>query len=257
MGGFGGGYKQLPHLAPTYSSFLCILLLGPEAYHLADREGLTKFLRACKTPENRFEMTPGAETDLRAAYIVTIIVKLLHLDESLLDGVAETIIRSQTYEGGLSNVEGGEAHGGYTFCGIAALSLLGALHLLDVPRLTMWLSRRQCEFGGFNGRTNKLLDSCYSFWVGAIFNIVNNYFNSSVSSQGHLIYSEKDLQNYITFYCQHPDGGLKDKPGKNRDIYHTCYSLLGCSASQESHCEREQDKLDEIDPIYGVSKKKL
>lgn len=49
-------------------------------------------------------MTKGAETDLRAAYIVTIIVKLLHLDESLLEGVAESIIASQTYEGGLSNV---------------------------------------------------------------------------------------------------------------------------------------------------------
>lgn len=50
------------------------------------------------------------------------------MDEDLLDGVAETIIASQTYEGGLSNVIGGEAHGGYTFCGVAALSVLGRLH---------------------------------------------------------------------------------------------------------------------------------
>lgn len=72
-----------------------------------------------------------------------------------------------------------------------------------------------------------------------------------------MIYSEKDLQNYITFYCQDIRGGLKDKPGKNRDIYHTCYSLLGCTLSQESHCERELDKLEEIDPIYAIRKSKL
>ena len=42
-------------------------------------------------------MTKGAETDLRAAYIVAIIVKLLGLDQSLLEGVAENIIASQTY----------------------------------------------------------------------------------------------------------------------------------------------------------------
>jgi protein farnesyltransferase subunit beta len=37
FGGFGGGYMQLPHLAPTYAAFLAILELGPEAYDLLDR----------------------------------------------------------------------------------------------------------------------------------------------------------------------------------------------------------------------------
>lgn len=35
--GFGGGYMQLPHLAPTYAAFLAVLELGPQAYHLLDR----------------------------------------------------------------------------------------------------------------------------------------------------------------------------------------------------------------------------
>jgi protein farnesyltransferase subunit beta len=73
-------------------------------------------------------------------------------------------------------VKGGEAHGGYTFCGVAVLSLLGRLHELDISRLTLWLSRRQYEIGGFCGRTNKFVDSCYSLWVGAIFHVLNNYF---------------------------------------------------------------------------------
>lgn len=32
--GFGGGYMQLPHLAPTYAAFLAIIELGPDAYDL-------------------------------------------------------------------------------------------------------------------------------------------------------------------------------------------------------------------------------
>jgi protein farnesyltransferase subunit beta len=179
---------QLPHLAQTYAAFLSILLIGPRAYHLLDKQGLTKFFRACKRG-GKFEMTMGAETDLRGSYIVVLITKFLKLDEQLLSGAAENIIASQTYEGGLSNVMGGEAHGGYSFCGVAALSLMGRLHELDIERLMLWLSRRQCELGGFCGRTNKLFDSCYSFWVGATFNIINSYFDNKISCKGNMVYS--------------------------------------------------------------------
>lgn len=27
--------------------------------------------------------------------------------------------------------------------------------------------------GGFNGRTNKVVDNCYSFWQGALFRLFN------------------------------------------------------------------------------------
>jgi len=52
---------------------------------------------------------------------------------------------------------------------VAALSLLNRLTTLDLPRLTRWVAQRQgCVEGGFNGRTNKLVDGCYSFWQGAV-----------------------------------------------------------------------------------------
>lgn len=36
--------------------------------------------------------------------------------------------------------------------------------------MQQWSVERQMHFaGGFQGRTNKLVDSCYSFWMGAIF----------------------------------------------------------------------------------------
>ena len=45
------------------------------------------------------------------------------------------------------------------------------------------------------------------------------------------------LQRYILLCAQvFPDGGLRDKPGKGRDYYHTCYALSGLSASQHPDC---------------------
>ena len=67
---------------------------------------MTKFFKSCKKG-GQYQIAEGAELDLRGCYIVAIIVKMMRLDESLLEGVAETIIESQTYEGGLSNIAGG------------------------------------------------------------------------------------------------------------------------------------------------------
>jgi hypothetical protein len=78
--------------------------------------------------------------------------------------------RTQTYEGGIGGEPGNEAHGGYTFCGLAALLLAGRPRALDLPRLLHWAAQRQGWVeGGFNGRTNKLVDGCYSFWQGGVF----------------------------------------------------------------------------------------
>jgi hypothetical protein len=80
----------------------------------------------------------------------------------------------QTYEGGLGGEPGNEAHGGYTFCGLAALALAGRAGALDLPRLARWAAARQSwAEGGFNGRTNKLADGCYSFWQGGVFALLH------------------------------------------------------------------------------------
>ena len=44
----------------------------------------------------------------------------------------------QTFEGGFGGGPGQEAHGGYTFCGFAALSLLNCQHLADTDALLVW-----------------------------------------------------------------------------------------------------------------------
>lgn len=48
-------------------------------------------------------------------------------------------LRCQTYEGGFGATPENEAHGGYSFCGLAALKLLGKEKLCDIDTLTVSL----------------------------------------------------------------------------------------------------------------------
>ncbi|KFK33122.1 hypothetical protein AALP_AA6G333700 [Arabis alpina] len=49
----------------------------------------------------------------------------------------------QTYEGGIAGEPGSEAHGGYTYCGLATMILINEVHRLDLDTLmvgrTNWL----------------------------------------------------------------------------------------------------------------------
>src|SRR6202035_4027014 len=77
----------------------------------------------------------------------------------------------------------GEAHGGYTFCALASWVMLQPfIRAASVPKpsinvkaLVRWLSQMQgseIELGGFKGRTNKVVDGCYSWWVGGSFSLL-------------------------------------------------------------------------------------
>lgn len=59
--------------------------------------------------------------------------------------------------------------GGWTYCSIASLCLMGrleeALSQRELDRIRRWCIMRQQT--GFHGRPNKPVDTCYSFWVGA------------------------------------------------------------------------------------------
>ena len=83
----------------------------------------------------------------------------------------------QSFDGGLGGEPGNEAHGGYTYCGLAALALLDRVDVLNVPALVRWVVHMQGSMeGGFKGRTHKLVDGCYSFWQGATFSLIKDYF---------------------------------------------------------------------------------
>jgi protein farnesyltransferase subunit beta len=159
----------------------------------------------------------------------------------------------QTYEGGFGGEPGCEAHvllllspalsilwndglfvyhfhsayhldqGGYSYCAVAALSILKHENWDKVSYLR-WAFQRQAPEGGFNGRANKLVDGCYSFWqLGGITAADANFLE---------LFDHHRLQRYILATCQCASGGLLDKVGKAPDLYHTCYVLSGLHLSR-------------------------
>ena len=92
-----------------------------------------------------------------------------------------------------------------------------------------WLSARQhSPEGGFAGRANKLVDTCYSHWVGGCWGLLEAALGLVTTD----LWSREALTRYVLCCCQAPKGGLRDKPSKHADAYHTCYSLAGLSACQ-------------------------
>ena len=109
-------------------------------------------------------------------------------------------------QGGLGGEPGNEAHGGYTYCGAATLALLDRMPALNVPALAAWASQRQNAFcGGFDGRTNKLADGCYSFWQGALFPLLATYAGSSLRPALHLVFAPDESAERGAVSCTVPD----------------------------------------------------
>eukprot|EP00811_Abedinium_folium_P032270 NODE_5336_length_1781_cov_12.019952.p1 GENE.NODE_5336_length_1781_cov_12.019952~~NODE_5336_length_1781_cov_12.019952.p1 ORF type:complete len:449 (+),score=104.52 NODE_5336_length_1781_cov_12.019952:191-1537(+) len=264
-GGYGGGPMQLAHLAPTYAVVAATLVAGEEvAYRAIDRAQVYRFLMRMKTPEGGFRMHDEGETDTRGTYCAMAVASMLHIvTDELIAGVAVHVRSLQTWEGGIAGEDGLEAHGGYAYCGLAALCIIGQASALDLGALLNWAVHRQMQVeGGFQGRTNKLVDSCYSFWQGALFALLHEAMRQEGRPNlpgTHLWFSPNPLQVYVLLACQGQGGGLRDKPGKAPDFYHTCYSLSGVSAAQHGLCagqavgEGTGNLLHRTDVFYNVN----
>ncbi|KAL4984937.1 terpenoid cyclases/protein prenyltransferase alpha-alpha toroid [Aspergillus falconensis] len=260
-GGFGGGHGQLSHCASSYAVVLSLAMIGgEEALNLVDRQAMWKWLGKLKQPDGGITVFEGGEEDVRGAYCAMVIISLLNLPltlppeakareyglETFTDGLLEYLSRCQTFEGGISGSPGSEAHGAYAFCALACLCILGEPEVtipkcMDIQLLLSWLSARQyAPEGGFAGRTNKLVDGCYSHWVGSCWPLIQSALDGVQDAAGpqsvvRNLYSREGLTRYILGCCQSKNGGLRDKPGKHPDSYHTCYTLTGLSSVQHYH----------------------
>jgi protein farnesyltransferase subunit beta len=210
-------------LAPTYAAVNALCIIGSErALNAIHRRSLKKFLHAVREPNGAFRMHVDGEVDVRGAYCAISSAKLCNFsrdeEEELFKGTPEWIAECQTYEGGFGGAPFLEAHGGYSFCAIAALAILGREEVCNLDALLRWVVHRQMRYeGGFQGRTNKLVDGCYSFWQGAIVPIVQALISKRDKKPQMMydsLFNRQALQEYIFICCQRPGGGLIDKPGK-------------------------------------------
>lgn len=246
-----------------------------------ERDQMYKWFLSLKQPDGSFLVSHDAEVDVRGLYCLLVTATLLNLlTPELLKGVPEFIAACQSYEGGFSSASLcylddtngskfpasclGEAHGGYTFSCLASWVLVQpylttlresgesskATVAINFKTLLRWMVNMQggeLDIGGFKGRTNKLVDGCYSWWVGGCFPLLESLGvvvepttgvpqpSSSEEEGWHdvdglramiqsplcssdlfidSLFSRQGLQEYLLWACQHPLGGLRDKPPK-------------------------------------------
>lgn len=273
-GPFGGGVGQLPHLAGTYATVnalaICENIDG--CWDKINRDSIYNWLLSIKREDGGFQTCfRVGEYDTRGIYCALSVASMLGLlTEELCENVIEFLVGCQNYEGGFGGVpHDDEAHGGYTFCSVASLAILGALGRINVEKLADWCSQRQYnEEKGFSGRSNKLVDVCYSFWVGGTAAILQAHGHGNCINQD-------GLKDYILKCCQMTTRpGIRDKPGTGPDFYHTNYGILGIAITENNYQldakvpnafkidsyttnPNNNSGLEPINPVYGIPNKDL
>jgi geranylgeranyl transferase type-1 subunit beta len=188
--------EDKPHLAATYCG-LCVLHMC--GYTTVDKINLKikelfekKLIPEMLLDETIFEeitksqncngninaQSFDTENDARIFFCAMAIFKLLGKSPQEIkkfinyQNGLEYLNSIYNYEGGFSMIEGGESNAGITFCSIASYNILNA-PVPNKDQVLFWLNSRNCTLG-VNGRTNKVPDSCYSFWVMGSLSILNN-----------------------------------------------------------------------------------
>jgi len=213
------------HLAMTYTGIGILLALGDDLKRL-ERQAIIKGVASCQKPDGSFSATSeGNENDMRFVYCAACICAMLDDWTGVdVDKMVDYIKSCVRYDYGISQHEEMESHGGTTFCALAALELSGRLS--DFPettidRMVRWLMFRQDE--GFNGRPNKPMDTCYSFWIGAALKILNAFQYTDFDANRNYLMSTQNL----------PVGGFAKWPGVPADPFHTYFALCGLSFIKE------------------------
>ena len=244
---FGGSVDHDPHILYTLSA-LQILALA-DALDRVDRVQVARYVASLQQPDGSFYGDQWGEVDTRFSYCALSCMSLLgRLDagDINVDKAMEFVGRCQNFDGGFGAVPGAESHAGQIFCCVGALSIGGGLQHVDEDLLGWWLSERQCDSGGLNGRPEKQADVCYSWWI-----------LSSLSILGRVSWINRDKLKHFILLCQDADdGGIADRPGNMADIFHTFFGISGLSLL--GHFSTNDDAAfahyREIDPTYALPK---
>ncbi|CEI91454.1 Putative Protein farnesyltransferase/geranylgeranyltransferase type-1 subunit alpha [Rhizopus microsporus] len=215
------------HVANTYTALINLLLLGDDLSRV-NRKAITNTLRHLQQQDGSIAPTTGSlERDVRFIYCACAISYMLN-DWSGIDRerTLDHIIQLQSYEHAFAQCPKQEAHGGSTFCGTAALSIMGNLDegILNKDQLVQWCLFRQ--IGGFQGRPNKLQDVCYGFWIGASLAMLDSF---------HLVNYDA-LKEFLLQSESHVGGFAKD-PESFPDVLHSYMGVAILSLMNEPNVQ--------------------
>ena len=233
------------HLAMTYTAIISLVILGDDLSRL-QREPIARALFSLQDTDGNFVATSaGGEKDLRFVYCAAVVSRLLGLDKDLFDKdrAVRFIMSCWNYDGGFGLCPGQESHGGAAYVGYAALVLMEKQDEAMTPgqkqKLGSWCLRRQST-GGFQGRCNKLVDTCYSFWIGGTLQMLG---------QEWLDMMDKDsLREFLLRGTQTKMGGFSKVPGIYPDVLHSYFGLCGLSLIGSS-----EDGVQPISAMFGMA----
>ncbi|KAK4025691.1 hypothetical protein OUZ56_014741 [Daphnia magna] len=229
------------HITMTYAAINTLLILGDDLGRL-QRKGILAGVKALQLENGSFAATlEGSESDVRFVYCACSICYILQDWSAInIETTTNYIINSISYDGAIGQDKNQEGHAGLTFCGIAALSLMGtldsALNLKQKAKLVRWLVSRQQS--GFQGRPNKLpVDTCYSFWVPATLKILG----------GHQFIDRKRNRQFVLDTQCNVVGGLSKWIDHSSDPLHSYLGLAGLSVCEDT------DLVEMIHPALNVT----
>lgn len=228
------------HITMTFCALASLLLLGDDLSRV-EKDRILAELKSLQLPSGSFRAHHlGSEDDVRFVFCAAAICLMLG-DNGEIDTEAAVnyVLSCQNYEGGFAHEPGQEAHGGATYCAVAVLKIWGGIDKIkDKRALAYWFSQRQDD--GFNGRTHKPTDTCYSFWIGAPMTALG-WFDDFVDKER--------LKAFIfSNYAGH--GRFRSNSLACPDLTHTHFSLVGLSLCG-------YPGLEKIDPVLGFVSKYL
>lgn len=214
------------HVSMTYVGLGTLLILGDDLSRI-NRKDIAAGIRACQQPDGSFcGLLSGSECDMRFVYSAAAVCYIIQDWSGMdIDLATDYILRSLSYDHAFGQGPGLESHGGHTYCAIASLSLMGTLHTVmskkQLDRLRRWCLLRQES--GFQGRPNKAVDTCYSFWIGATLAILDSYNLVDQSQNRDFTLA---MQNNVT-------GGFSKSIYDETEILHSYFALGGLSLLRE------------------------
>ncbi|KAF2454893.1 terpenoid cyclases/protein prenyltransferase alpha-alpha toroid [Lineolata rhizophorae] len=312
------------HVPATYFALASLCILKDDFKRVKRKECL-RWLKKMQRDDGSFGQTLGADgaieggRDMRFGYCVMCsrwILRagkgekdLVGVEDIDIDGLVRCIRASETYDGGISDEPFHEAHAGFTYCAIAALSIAGRLpdssndtstttkQLLtapsNVPLTLHWLASRQTtsvfeeeplitkpwdfpsanrtesELGldhnepdvppaaGFNGRANKVSDTCYAFWVGASMSLLEQCAGAGGGGRG--LADSQRARTYLVDKSQHLVGGFGKVAGDPPDVYHSSLGLAALAMLGERNAATGEgsgdggEGLKTLDPGFCMS----
>jgi geranylgeranyl transferase type-2 subunit beta len=256
-GGFGGNASQDAHILYTLSALQILALADRLDDPRLQRDAIVKFVVGLQQPDGSFvgdRITVGShndsescgEIDTRFTYCALSCLSILGCLEKLdVSAAARYILQCRNLDGGFGSVIGAESHAGQVFCCVGALAIAQSLHLLGtdgIDLLGWWLSERQVDSGGLNGRPEKQADVCYSWWI-----------LSALSILGKMEWINGDKLAGFILRCQDDeDGGIADRPDDMADVFHTFFGIAGLSLLGHLHANTENKPYRYIDPVYAL-----